>query len=117
LKKVILADQTNVVYTDTLQEAIDQLVGTSTAPPPTNNPPPVITPGVVAQIADLVTQANLHYAAAYAALKSGDLTTYASEMVKVGDILKQLQTLTASAKATPSPTPRASPSPSPSPSP
>ena len=34
LKKVILADQTQVVYTDTLQEAIDQLVGTSTAPPP-----------------------------------------------------------------------------------
>jgi hypothetical protein len=30
----VLADQTQVVYTDTLQ-AIDQLVGTSTAPPPT----------------------------------------------------------------------------------
>lgn len=117
LKKVILADQTQVVYTDTLQEALDQLVGTSTAPPPNNNPPPTITPAVVAQIADLVTQANLHYAAAYAALKSGDLTTYASEMVKVGDVLKQLQTLTASAKATPSPTPRASPSPSASASP
>src|SRR4029077_12607734 len=73
LKKVILADQTNVVYTDTLQEAIDQLVGCSTAPPPTHTPPPSITPAVVAQIADLVTQANLHYAAAYAALKSGDL--------------------------------------------
>ncbi|TMC72162.1 MAG: UPF0182 family protein [Chloroflexi bacterium] len=111
LKKVILADQVQVVYTDTLQQAIDQLVGTSTAPPPTNIPPPVITPAVIAQIADLVSQANLHYAAAYAALKSGDLTTYASEMVKVGDILKQLQTLTATAKATPSPSPKASPSP------
>jgi uncharacterized membrane protein (UPF0182 family) len=110
LKKVILADQSQVVYTDTLQEAIDQLVGTSTGPPSTT-PPPTVTPGVVAQIADLVKQANLHYAAAYAALKSGDLTTYASEMVKVGDILKQLQTLTASVKATPSPSPKASPSP------
>ena len=34
LKKVILADQTQVVYTDTLQQAIDLLVGTSTTPPP-----------------------------------------------------------------------------------
>src|SRR5712692_2042856 len=34
LKRVILADQAQVVYTQTLQQAIDQLVGTSTAPPP-----------------------------------------------------------------------------------
>ncbi len=113
LKKVILADQTQVVYTDTLQQAIDQLVGTSTPTPPPNNPPPTITPAVLAQIADLITQANTHYAAAYAALKSGDLTTYASEMVQVGKVLQQLKDLTASAvpKGTPSPTPKVSPSP------
>jgi len=121
LKRVILADQTQVVYTNTLQEAIDQLVGTNTGPPstgpPSTTPPPTITPAVVAQIADLVTQANLHYAAAYAALKSGDLTTYASEMVQVGKVLQQLQALTASAqpKSSPSPSPKASPSASPSP--
>jgi uncharacterized membrane protein (UPF0182 family) len=111
LKKVILADQTQVVYTDTLVQAINQLVGSS--PPPTTTPPPTITPAVIAQIADLVTQANLHYAAAYAALKSGDLTTYASEMVTVGKLLDQLKTLTTSAqpKGTPTPSPRSSPSP------
>jgi uncharacterized membrane protein (UPF0182 family) len=108
LKKVILADQSHVVYTDTLEQAINLLVGTSTGPP-TNNPPPTITPAVIAQIADLVTQANLHYAKAYEALKSGNLTTYASEMEQVGKILKQLQTLTAGAKGTPSPTPTPSP--------
>ncbi len=113
LKRVILADQTQVVYTNTLQEAIDLLVGTSTTPPPNNTPPPVITPALVAQIADLVTQANTHYAAAYAALKAGDLTTFASEMTQVGKILQQLQTLTGSTQAatTPSPTPKASPTP------
>jgi hypothetical protein len=77
-----------------------------------------ITPAVVAQIADLVTQANLHYAAAYTALKSGDLSTYASEMAQVGKLLNQLKTLTAGTlppKGTPSPTPTASPSPLPSP--
>ncbi len=114
LKKVILADQTQVVYADSLQQAIDQLVGTSTAPP-TTTPPPTITPAVVAQIADLVAQANLHYNAAYQALRAGDLAKFASEMAEVGKILKQLEQLTGSAvppKATPSPG-RASPSPSP----
>jgi hypothetical protein len=114
LKKVILADQTQVVYADSLQQAIDQLVGTSTGPP-TTTPPPTITPAVVAQIADLVAQANLHYNAAYQALKAGDLAKFASEMAEVGKILKQLEQLTGSAvppKASPSPG-RASPSPSP----
>jgi uncharacterized membrane protein (UPF0182 family) len=121
LKKVILADQDTVVYTDTLQEAIDQLVGTATGqPPPTNTPPPTITPAVLAQISGLVAQANLHYKAAYAALKIGDFTTFASEMTQVGQILDQLQTLTGgttgtSPSASPSPGARASPSPSASP--
>ncbi|HET7467092.1 MAG TPA: UPF0182 family protein [Candidatus Dormibacteraeota bacterium] len=121
LKKVILADQASVAYTDTLQQAIDQLVGTGTAPPPTNNPPPTtLTPAQVAQIEDLVTQANLHYNAAYAALKIGDLATFASEMQKVGQILKQLQAITGTTStpgATPSPSPGARASPSPSSSP
>ena len=118
LKKVILADQDSVVYADTLQQAIDQLVGTATAPPPTNNPPPTtLTPAQVAQIADLVTQANMHYNAAYAALKVGDFTTFANEMAKVGHILQQLQAITGTtptpggATPTPSPGARASPSP------
>jgi len=114
LKRVILADQANVAYATTLQLAINQLVGSSTGPP-TTSPPVTITPAVLAQIADLVTQANLHYAAAYTALKSGDLSTYASEMAQVGKLLNQLKTLTAGAKVTPSPTPTSSPSPSPSP--
>jgi uncharacterized membrane protein (UPF0182 family) len=107
LKKVILADQTQVAYADTLQLAIAQLVGNA---PPTNNPPPVITPAVLAQIADLVNQANLHYTTAYAALRSGDLTTFATEMNQVGKILKQLQQLTGTT-AKPTPSPSASPSP------
>ena len=114
LKRVILADQANVAYATTLQLAINQLVGSSTGPPTTSQPV-TITPAVLAQIADLVTQANLHYSAAYTALKSGDLSTYASEMAQVGKLLNQLKTLTAGAKVTPSPTPTSSPSPSPSP--
>jgi uncharacterized membrane protein (UPF0182 family) len=114
LKKVILADSVNVAYADTLQQAIDQLVGTSTAPPPTNSPPPTtLTIAQVAQIESLVTQANLHYAAAYAALKAGDLTTFASEMTTVGQLLQQLQQITGTVQSTttPSPSPRATASP------
>jgi hypothetical protein len=75
---------------------------------------------VLAQISGLVAQANLHYKAAYAALKIGDFTTFASEMTQVGQILDQLQTLTGgttgtSPSASPSPGARASPSPSASP--
>jgi uncharacterized membrane protein (UPF0182 family) len=113
LKKVILADQDTVVYTDTLQEAIDQLVGTSTAPPPTNTPPPTITPAILLQITTLVTQANQHYAAAYAALKAGDLTTFAKEMATVGALLQQLQALTGTSTTGVSPSPGASATPSP----
>jgi len=113
LKKVILADQANVVYTDTLQQAIDQLVGSATVTPPTNTPPTQLTAAQVAEIASLVTQANTEYAAAYAALKAGDLSTYAADMIQVGKLLQQLKNLTAGAKGTPGTTPSPSPSPSP----
>jgi len=119
LKKVILADQATVVYADTLQEAIKQLVGNAPSqPPPTGPPPSTLTAAQVAQIEDLVTQANLHYKAAYAALKIGDFTTFANEMNQVGKILDQLQTLTGGTTGTsPSPSPGARASPSASASP
>jgi hypothetical protein len=118
LKKVILADAANVVYTDTLQQAIDQLVGTSTTPPPTTTTPTTFTPAQVTQIASLVNQINTLYAAAYTALKAGDLATYASDMAQLGVLLQQLQQITGTVPTTggtpsPTPTPSASPSASP----
>jgi hypothetical protein len=66
----------------------------------------------MAQITDLLTQANVHYKAAYDALKRGDFSTFATEMNTVGQILQQLLALTGSSPptASPSPSPRASPS-------
>ena len=115
LKKVILADQSSVVYADTLDEAIKQLVGV--APPPVNNQPPpaTFTPAQVAQIQSLVTQINQHYKAAQDALKAGDFTTYGSEIKIVGDLVQQLAAITGTS-SNPAPT-GSSPSPSPSPSP
>ena len=114
LKKVILADQNNVAYADTLDQAIQQLVGA--APPPVSNQPPpsTYTAAQVAQIQSLVTQINEHYKAAYDALKRGDFTTFASEMDQVGKLLQQLQSITgapsSSSTAGASPSPGASPS-------
>jgi uncharacterized protein len=107
LKRVILVDQDSVVYTLNLDTAILQLVGVT---PPTTGPPPngVYTPAQIAQIQNLIAQANQHYKAAYDALRRGDLQTYAAEMAKVGDILAQLQQVTGSPS---SPTPTPSPSP------
>ncbi|MFI5282748.1 MAG: UPF0182 family protein [Candidatus Dormibacterales bacterium] len=118
LKKVILADQNTVVYADTLQQAIDQLVGASVpTTTPTTTPTPTSTPALVAQIQSLITQANQHYALAVAALKNGDLATYGSEIAIVGKLLQQVQTLTGTSPTQASPSPGASPSPSPSASP
>ena len=121
LKKVILADQDNVAYADTLQQAIDQLVGTASPPTNTTPPPTTLTAAQVKLIEDLVAQANDHYTAAYADLRNNDFAGFAKEMAQVGQILQQLQKITGTAPsggtASPSPTPpsRASPSPSPSP--
>ena len=75
------------------------------------------TPVQVAEVANLVTQANLDYAAAYAALKAGDLTTFATEMTTVGQLLQQLQAITGVVPTTttpsPSPSPRATATPTP----
>ncbi|HKC19829.1 MAG TPA: UPF0182 family protein, partial [Candidatus Dormibacteraeota bacterium] len=116
LKKVILADQTQVVYTNTLDQAIQQLVGQAPPPVNTGTPPSTYTAAQVAQIQSLVDQANEHYKAAYAALAKGDLTTFATEMQTVGQILQQLQSLsgassTPPASGSPTPSPKTSPSP------
>ena len=114
LKRVILVDQDTVAYTPTLDASIKQLVGTA---PPATGPPGTgtYTPAQLAQIQSLIAQANEHYQAAYAALRRGDLQTFATEMAKVGEILAQLQQITGTSStgggATPSPSPSASPSP------
>jgi uncharacterized membrane protein (UPF0182 family) len=117
LKKVILADQTHLVYANSLAEAIQQLVGSAPPPPSNNAPPPkTFTEQQTAQIADLVTQINQHYKAAYVALANGDFATFGTEMKTVGTLLTQLQQITGTSAApnvSASPTPKASPTPSP----
>jgi uncharacterized protein len=109
-KKVILADTQNVVWDDTLEGALAQLVGA--APIPTVPPSPGVPAGTPT-CAQLVAQAQQDYSAAQDRLKAGDLAGYAADIQKVGDTLHQMQTAGCAAGASPSP--GTSPSPSPSP--
>ncbi|MGI8562547.1 MAG: UPF0182 family membrane protein [Candidatus Dormibacter sp.] len=130
LKRVILTDatgQTPVVYQPTLQNALAQLIGEQ--PPPTLGTPgqpagPAPAGDTQKQIADLVTQANALYTDAQAALKRGDLATYAKDVDQIGQILKQIDALqhgtqpapppgTSASPGVPTPQPSASPSRSP----
>jgi len=114
LQKVIVATPSAIVWGDTLQAALTQLVagggqapGTSPGPgtTPGTTPSPLVTstPGVpptsgptltlngTAQ--ELIAQASQHYQLAQQALVRGDLGTYQKEMDIVGQILAQLQTV------------------------
>jgi uncharacterized membrane protein (UPF0182 family) len=113
LKRVILVDSTQVVYTDTLANAINALAGQQTVTPTGPSPP---TPGNPA-VAQLVALAEQHYTAAYNALRSGDLATFGSEMTQVGQILTQLSQLTSGTAPPPSATPSPGVSPRPTASP
>jgi uncharacterized membrane protein (UPF0182 family) len=118
LKKVIMTDASttgSVAYQSTLDAALAQITGqqintgtstTAPAPPVASQPPPAQA-GVAPAVANLVTQAIQHYNAAQAALKSGDLATYQSELNQVGQLLQQINTLQSG--AAPSPAPSASP--------
>jgi uncharacterized protein len=129
LKKVILVDATesgSVAYQNTLDLALSQLVGQQVAAPtgPTQQgqqPPPNTGPPISSQVSDLLAQALQHYNAAQAALKQGDLATYASEIDQVGRLLQQVDAIqkgapaaspsaSPSSRASPAATPRSSPS-------
>jgi uncharacterized membrane protein (UPF0182 family) len=111
-KKVILADTQHVVWDDTLEGALSQLVGAAPASP---GPTPSGTPSATPTCADLIAQANQHYQASQERLKAQDLAGYASEIQQVGALLQQAQAAgCTSGSTTPTPSPT-SPSPSPTP--
>ena len=114
LQKVIVATPSQIVWGDTLESALTQLVtggGTTpggspspgTSPGSSPNPSATATPAgspsaaptipINGSVQDLIAAANQHYDAAQQALRNGDLATYQKEMNTVGQILVQIQTL------------------------
>jgi uncharacterized protein len=119
LKEIILTDASTtsiVAYQSNLDDALTQLTGaavstgtvTGTNTNPTTPVPPSTSTGASAQVTALVQQALTTYNNAQAALKNGDLATYATDMNQVGQLLQQIQ---AAQSGTPAPSPSPSPSP------
>jgi uncharacterized membrane protein (UPF0182 family) len=126
LVKVVVGTPTQVVWGDSLQDALNQIYagqgaitpGSSPAPgasptpgaslsPPTATPTSVGTPVALPSISlsgnaqQLITEASQHYQAAQVALGNKDLATYQREMDIVGQLLAQLQSVV----GTPAPSP------------
>jgi uncharacterized membrane protein (UPF0182 family) len=83
--------QQSVVMAETLGEALTSIFGgTGTQPGSGGTTPPTTTP-TTPGVAQLIAQANAEYAAAQAALRAGDLSTFAQDIDALGRILTQLQ--------------------------
>jgi uncharacterized membrane protein (UPF0182 family) len=83
--------QQNVVMAPTLGEALASIFGGPGAQPGTGTTqPPGVEPTSPA-VAELIAQANATYADAQAALRAGDLSTFAQDIEALGQILEQLQ--------------------------
>lgn len=126
--KVVVGTPTQVVWGDSLQDALNQIYagqgaiagGTTPTPGPSASPGPSATPGgptatptgagtplplpsisLSGNAQDLIAQANTHFQAAQAAARNGDWATYGIEMNKVQQLLAQLQIVV----GTPAPSP------------
>ena len=121
--KIVVASPTNVVWGDTLDQALTALLaGSSTTATPSPSPgapspSPGVSPSPAASAAPapssaagatpqpndvkgLISYANAHFEAAQAALRAGDFATYGAEIAKVQAALRQLEVA-----VPPSPTP------------
>ncbi len=84
--------QQNVVMAPTLGDALALIFGGA---PATGTQPPIgpTTPGTTSPaVARLIAQADAQYAAAQAALRAGDLTTFGQQIKALGQTLTQLKT-------------------------
>jgi hypothetical protein len=133
-KRIVVASPRQVVWADSLGEALRLLLaaeagnipnpapGPSPTPTPTPGPgsspapspttAPTVPPGVElpTDVPGLIDYANLHFALAQTALRDGDFARYGSEIALVEAALQRLQDL-APELAVPSLVPSASPAP------
>jgi uncharacterized protein len=86
--------QQNVVMAATLNEALAAIFGGAGTQPGTGTTPPPSTGTTSAAVAQLIAQASAKYAEAQAALRAGDLATFAQDIQQLGQILTQLQAAT-----------------------
>jgi len=89
LKRVIVASGPRIAMEETLDEAIARVVGRAAPLAPAPAPGPA--PGTAATTDELIREAVATYARARELLRQGDLTAYAREIDRLGEILRQLE--------------------------
>ncbi len=127
-KRIVVASPRQVVWADTLAEALRLLLVAESgsapgpSPGPSPNPSPAPTPGpggsprptpgvdLPADVPGLIAYANTHFELAQQALRDGDFARYGTEMVLVQQALQRLEIL-APGLATPGAGASASPAP------
>ena len=106
-RRIVVASPRQVVWSDTLGDALRLLLAAEAgaSPPPTPSPgatptpgpsaTPAPTPGVElpADVPGLIDYANAHFEQAQAALREGNFARYGTEMALVEAALQQLQVL------------------------
>jgi uncharacterized membrane protein (UPF0182 family) len=108
-KRVILASQNRIAFAETVDQALSQVLGETSTPPPEGGG------GLPEDVSGLVTEAQRLYAEAQQALANGDLGTYQAKLNALQPILDRLAELTG---ASPQPSPgQSSAQPSASPTP
>jgi uncharacterized protein len=107
LKRVAVVNGGSVTLGDSLEEALVLSFGGTVEQPPEQPPPG----GELDTVAQLLAEAERHFDAAEAALRSGDLAAYQQEIDLGIDLVRQANALAAGeAGAQPSPAPSPSPS-------
>ena len=123
-RRIVVASPRQVVWAETLGEALRLLLaaeggaspspspspGASPTPVPSESPRPTPGVGLPADVSGLIDYANAHFELAQAALRDGDFARYGTEIALVEAALRQLQVL---APGLASPIPGASVSPAP----
>jgi uncharacterized membrane protein (UPF0182 family) len=84
LKRVIVASGPRIVMEQTLEAAVERLLGGRPVPPPAFG-------GLPAGAADLIRQAAASYRRARQLLQQGDLAGFAREIDRLGEILQRLE--------------------------
>ena len=104
-QRIIVASPRQVVWAETLAEALDLLLeaegeAPTPTPPPTPTPTPTPGPrpspgpdGLPADIPGLVAYANEHFELAQSALRDGDFARYGEEIARVEAALQRLDEL------------------------